>query len=271
MLCRVLQVSRSGFYAWCNRRPSLRATDNERLTAEIRTIHAEVRERYGSPRMHRELVARGHPVGRHRIARLMRAARVRARQRKSFVRTTDANHGLPVAPNLLAQRFDSPRCDHTWVGDITYIPTREGWLYLAVVIDLYSRFVVGWATSSRIDVSLVLSALRMAVGRRRPPPGLIVHSDRGTQYAAGAYQRYLTRHSMTSSMSRRGNCWDNAVAESFFGMLKAELTNGVDYRTRRDATEAISAYIELFYNRQRRHSSLGYTAPAVYEMRSEVA
>jgi transposase InsO family protein len=201
----------------------------------------------------------------------MKAARVRARQRRSFVRTTDTNHNLPVAPNLLAQRFSVPRCDHTWVGDITYIPTREGWLYLAVVIDLYSRFVVGWATSSRIDVSLVLAALEMAVARRRPPRGLVIHSDQGTQYAAGDYQRFLVRHSMTCSMSRRGNCWDNAVAESFFGMLKAELTNGVDYRTRFAAVDEIRSYIELFYNRQRRHSSLGYTSPAVYEMMTEAA
>jgi putative transposase len=271
LLCSVLQVSRSGFYAWCTRRPSLRQTENARLTAEIRAIHGEVRARYGSPRMHRELIARGYPVGRHRVARLMRAAHVRARQRKSFVRTTDSNHGFPVAPNLLAQRFSAPRCDHTWVGDITYIPTREGWLYLAVVIDLHSRFVVGWATSSRIDVSLVLSALQMAVARRHPPRGLVVHTDRGTQYAAGDYQRYLARHSMTCSMSRRGNCWDNAVAESFFGILKAELTNGVDYRSRSNATDDIRSYVELFYNRQRRHSTLGYTPPAVYEMMTEAA
>jgi transposase InsO family protein len=253
------------------RKPSLRATENQRLTLEIRTIHRDVKERYGSPRMHRELLSRGHVVGRHRVARLMRTARLRARQRRSFVRTTVVSHHLPVAPNRLEQRFDVPRCDHTWVADITYVSTRQGWLYLAVVIDLHSRFVVGWATSPRIDGPLVLKALQMAVARRRPGPGVIVHSDRGTQYASGDYQRYLTRHEMTCSMSRAGNCWDNAVAESFFGMLKAELVNGARYRTRQEAMAAIRSYIELFYNRQRRHSSLGYKAPAVYEMTSEVA
>ena len=258
-------------YAWCKRKPSLRASENQRLTLEIRTIHREVKERYGSPRMHRELLSRGHAVGRHRVARLMRAARLRARQRRSFVRTTVANHHLPVAPNLLGQRFDAPRCDHTWVADITYVSTREGWLYLAVVIDLHSRFVAGWATSRRIDAPLVVAALQTAVARRRPSPGLILHSDRGTQYASGDYQRYLARYAMTCSMSRAGNCWDNAVAESFFGMLKAELVNGAEFRTRQEATEAIRSYIELFYNRQRRHSSLGYTSPAVYEMMGEAA
>jgi len=253
------------------REPSLRARENEQLTGHIEAIHRDVKERYGSPRMHRELLARGHSVGRHRVARLMRAARIRARQRRSFVRTTDSNHSLPVAPNVLGRAFEAPRCDHAWVGDITYIPTREGWLYLAVVIDLHSRFVVGWATSSRIDAELVLSALKMAVDRRRPRPGLLMHTDRGAQYASDAYQRFLARNAMTCSMSRRGNCWDNAVAESFFGMLKAELTNDVDYRSRFEASSDISQYIELFYNRQRRHSALGYLAPAVYEMMGEVA
>jgi transposase InsO family protein len=271
LLCRAMAVSRSGFYAWLKRKPSPRAVDGEQLTKEIRTIHQDVRERYGSPRMHRELIARGYAVGRHRVAHLMKKANVRGRQRPSFIRTTDSNHALPVAPNLLQRNFVAPRPNHSWVGDITYIPTREGWLYLAVVIDLYSRFVVGWAVSRRIDVELVLSALSMAMARRSPPQGLIMHSDRGSQYASGDYQRVLQRHGMKCSMSRVGDCWDNAVAESFFGILKAELVNGTTFLTHSEAKGAIAEYIEIFYNRRRRHSTLDYVAPAAYERMRMVA
>lgn len=265
LLCEALGVSRSGFYAWRRRRPGPRADRNAELLREISSIHREMKERYGSPRMQRELVARGFFAGRHRVARLMKTANMRARRRRSFTRTTDSSHGFHVAPNVLDRKFEVATPDQVWAADITYVATREGWLYLAVVIDLCSRFVVGWATGSSIDVGLVQSALQMAIGRRQPAPGLLHHSDRGSQYASGDYQRLLLKSGMRCSMSRKGNCWDNAPVESFFGSLKVELVNGETFTTRIAAAAAIREYIELFFNRRRLHSALGYKAPATFE------
>ncbi len=267
-LCQTLEVSRSGFYAWQRRKPSQRATANRELQEQIGKIHGEVKQRYGSPRMHRELVGRGYQVGRHRVARLMRAANVRARRRRSFVRTTMSRHGFAVAANLVNRKFAVKRPNRIWTTDITYVPTREGWLYLAVVLDLYSRFIVGWATSSRIDSELTLAALDNAVRRRKPRPGLIHHSDRGSQYAATSYRRALTRHGMRCSMSRKGDCWDNAPTESLFGSLKVELLNEGAFASREAANASLFEYIEMFYNRQRRHSALDYESPATYEMKA---
>jgi putative transposase len=267
-LCQMLEVSRSGFYAWQQRKPSQRATANREIQSQIGKIHDEMKQRYGSPRMHRELVGRGYQVGRHRVARLMRAANVRARRRRSFVRTTMSRHGFAVAANLVNRKFTVRQPNRLWTTDITYVPTREGWLYLAVVLDLYSRFIVGWATSSRIDGELTLAALANAVKRRRPQPGLIHHSDRGSQYAATSYRRALARHGMRCSMSRKGDCWDNAPAESFFGSLKVELLNEGAFASRDAAKASLFEYIEMFYNRQRRHSALDYESPAAYEMKT---
>ncbi len=265
VLCTALQVSRSGFYAWSRRAPSSRAQANHSIEIEIAKIHDEMKERYGSPRMHRELVARGFLVGRHRVARLMRRANIRARRRRAFVLTTTSDHTLAVAPNIVNRNFHSSQPDRIWAGDITYIPTREGWLYLAVLIDLHSRFVVGWSTSVHLGAEVALAALQQAVRRRHPRRGLIHHSDRGSQYAGGDFQRALRRYGMTCSMSRKGNCWDNAPTESFFSTLKAELVRDEVFPSRAVAHAALFEYIELFYNRRRRHSALGYCSPAAYE------
>jgi transposase InsO family protein len=219
LLCRVLEVSRAGFYAWQDRPPAPRTQADERLGLEIAAIHAESRQRYGSPRVHAELGARGHRTSRKRVARLMRQHGLAGRRRRRFRATTDSGHTLPVASNVLARQFAQPAPDLAWVTDITYIATGEGWLYLAVILDLCSRLVVGWAVSERISRELTLNALDMALVRRQPLTGLLHHSDRGSQYASGDYQAVLTAAGIICSMSRRGNCWDNAVAERFFATL----------------------------------------------------
>jgi transposase InsO family protein len=264
-LCTTLGVSRAGFYAWQGRPPAPRAEADERLGLEITTIHAESRQRYGSPRIHAELLDRGHHTSRKRVARLMRHHRLAARRRRRYRVTTDSRHPFPVAPNVLARQFEQMAPDVAWVTDITYIPTGEGWLYLAVILDLCSRFVVGWAMSERITRGLTLDALDMALVRRRPLHGLLHHSDRGSQYASGDYQRVLAAAGLVGSMSRRGNCWDNAVAESFFATLKVELVHDTTWATRAAARTALFEYIEIFYNGQRRHSSLGYLSPRAFE------
>jgi putative transposase len=264
-LCRVLGVSRAGFYAWQARAPSAHAQADDRLGLEIAVIHAESRQRYGSPRVHAELLDRGHRTSRKRVARLMRQHRLAARRRRRFRVTTDSRHPFPVAPNVLARRFEQPVPDVAWVTDITYIPTGEGGLYLAVILDLCSRFVVGWAMSDRITRELALDALDMALVRRRPFQGLLHHSDRGSQYASGDYQDVLAAAGIVCSMSRRGNCWDNAVAESFFATVKVELVHDAAWETRAAARSALFEYIEIFYNGQRRHSSLGYLSPRAFE------
>jgi putative transposase len=269
LLCRTLAVSRAGFYAWQKRPPAARARADERLGLEIATIHGESRRRYGCPRIHAELAARGCRTSRKRVARLMRTRGLAARRRRRFRVTTHSRHPFPIAPNVLARQFERVAPDQAWVTDITYIPTGEGWLYLAVILDLCSRFAVGWAMSERITDDLTLTALGMALARRRPPQGLLHHSDRGSQYASGDYQRVLAQHGIVCSMSRRGNCWDNAVAESFFATLKVELVHEAAWDTRTTARTELFDYIERFYNGQRRHSALGYLSPRAFERRQE--
>jgi putative transposase len=269
LLCRTLQVSRAGFYAWQARPPAPRVRADVRLGLEIAAIHAESRQRYGSPRIHAELAYRGCRTSRKRVARLMRARGLAARRRRRFRITTLSRHPFPVAPNVLARQFERRQPNHAWVTDITYIPTGEGWLYLAVLLDLCSRLAVGWAMSDRITDDLTLDALGMAVARRRPPQGLLHHSDRGSQYASGDYQRVLTQHGIVGSMSRPGNCWDNAVAESFFATLKVELVHDAAWATRAAARAELVEYLEVFYNGQRRHSALGYLSPRAFERQRE--
>ncbi len=267
LMCRVLGVARSGFYAAQARAASARAQADRRLRLEIQTIHATSRRTYGSPRVHAELRAQGVRCGRKRVARLMRAAGLAARRRRCYRVTTQSRHPHPVAPNVLARRFAVAGPNRVWVGDITYLPTREGWLYLAVLLDLGSRRVVGWAMRATLDRGLPLEALEMALAGRQPARGLLHHSDRGSQYACGEYRALLAAHGVTVSMSRTGNCWDNAVAESFFGTLKTELVEGADWMTRAAARAAVFEYLEVWYNRQRRHSALGYLSPVEYEAR----
>ena len=267
LMCRVLQVSRSGYYAWCKRPAAERVGKDQRLTLEVAAIHAESRGRYGSPRVHAELRERGQRIARKRVARLMRAAGLRARARRRFRSTTDSQHAMAIKGNLLARRFAVSAPNRSWVSDITYIWTLEGWLYLAIVMDLFSRRVVGWALSKRLERGLALDALGMALKGRPRSRAMLHHSDRGSQYASHEYQQLLAAHGILSSMSRKGNCWDNAVAESFFATLKLELVYETQWRTREEARRALFEYIELFYNRQRRHSALGYLCPSQFEQR----
>jgi putative transposase len=267
LMCRVLKVSRSGYYAWRGRPAANHTAEDQRLALEVGAIYAESRGCYGSPRVHAELRARGQRTGRKRVARLMRAASLRARERRHFRRTTDSRHGMAIKGNLLARRFAMLTPNAGWVTDITYLWTLEGWLYLAVILDLFSRRIVGWALSERLERTVALEALEMAVTERQPAGGLLHHSDRGSQYASQEYQRLLERHGIVSSMSRSANCWDNAVAESFFATLKLELVYRCQWRTRAEAHSAVFEYIELFYNRQRRHSALGYLCPVEFERR----
>lgn len=274
-MCRVLAVSKAGYYAWVARRtraPSARAQENVELTAVITAIHHRSRRAYGSPRVHAELAAQGRCHSEKRVARLMQQAGLRATAARAFRVTTDSNHTLPIAANVLARDFSvsTPRpLNRVWVGDITYLTTREGWLFLAVILDLASRRVIGWAMRHTIDAGLTRDALRMALRTRRPAAGVLHHTDRGSQYAAGEYQALLAAHDMTCSMSRTGDCWDNAVAESFFASLKRELMTGPRWATRDEARTAVFDYIERWYNRERRHSSLGYLSPVAYERQLE--
>ncbi len=267
-LCRVLEVSRSGFYAWLSREPSAAEVRREELTAEVKEIHAEVKGRYGSPRIHAELVGRGHECGVNFVAKVMREAGIAAKTKRKFRQTTDSNHTLPVAQNVLDRNFDPEEPNTAWCADVTYIPTRDGWLYLAVVEDLFSRRVVGWSMDATMTSRLVVDAREMALARRlkgSSSSGLVAHSDRGSQYASEHYQRRLSEERITCSMSRRGNCWDNAAMESFFASLKKELVHDEDDATHAEAKASIFEYIEAFYNRVRRHSFLGYVAPEEYE------
>lgn len=265
VLCETLGVSAQGFYAWCARPASALQQRHDALLVEMRAVHAEVKQRYGSPRMHAELQARGVPCSRNTVAKLMRAAGLRAKAARKFRHTTDSNHRLPVAENLLDRQFEAQGPNERWVADITYIPTREGWLYLAVVEDLYSRRVVGWSMAAHLESRLVVDALEMAVARRLPEAGLLAHSDRGSQYASAHYQQLLAKHGIECSMSGVGQCWDNAPMESFFASLKKELVHHEDYQSRAEARASIVEYIETFYNPKRRHSALGYLSPAEYE------
>ena len=264
--CDVLEVSRSGYYAWLARPVSARAGRRAELAAKIAQVHEENRGVYGSPRVCRALEARGERVCENTVAGIMKERQIRAKTRRKFVpRTTDSAHQQPVADNVLARQFDAPRPDRKWAVDITYIPTGEGWLYLAGVIDLCSRRVVGWSMADHMRTGLVADALSMAVARRRPGAGLLHHSDRGVQYASDDYQALLAEHGIGCSMSGRGDCWDNAVMESFWSTLKTELVHHERYATRAQAKASIFEYVEVFYNRIRLHSSLGYKSPEAFE------
>lgn len=269
LMCDVLEVSPAGFYASQKRPPCLRAIADETLMLHVRIIHRESAESYGAPRVQRDLSDIGFRVGTKRVARLMREEGLQGRApRRRRPKTTDSDHELPVAPNLLNRQFDvtGVALNQVWVGDITYVPTQEGWLYLATVLDLASRRCVGWAMHETLDAEpLVVRALDMAVASRRPPRDLVFHSDRGKQYCAEVFRERLTRYGMIASMSRKGNCWDNAVAESFFATLEVELIDKHRWATRDEARRAIFQFIEGWYNRRRRHSTLGYRSPAAYE------
>jgi putative transposase len=264
LMCAVLKIARSGYYKWLGQPARERDRVNAALTAAIKAAHAASRQTYGSPRIYRELKDHGIPCGRHRVARLMQRAGIVVRRRRAYKVTTNSNHAHPLAPNVLNRQFSATRPNETWLTDITYIPTREGWLYLAVVLDVFSRRIIGWALGTTLDQSLALTALRMALVHRRPPSGLLHHSDRGSQYAARPYQRVLKAYQVTVSMSGTGNCYDNAMMESFFATLKAECATDT-YPTRALAKHDIVDYIAVWYNRQRRHSSLDYVSPAAFE------
>jgi transposase InsO family protein len=264
-MCRVLKVSASGFYASQKRPESKHAVQDRALTVLVREAHQKGRGAYGSPRVHAVLKAAGTRVGQKRVARLMRLARLSVRRRRRFVRTTDSRHSSPIAPNLLKRDFTTDAPNKAWVTDITYIPTQEGWLYLAAILDLFSRRVVGWAMGATMETSLVMGALKMALAQRQPPASLTHHSDRGSQYASGEYRHELELHNIISSMSGKGDCWDNAVAESFFGGLKKEYVYEVEFKTREEAKKGLFEWIEVFYNRQRLHSTLDYMTPDQYE------
>lgn len=266
-MCEVLEVSPSGFYDWVNRPESARCLENRALTQKIAYFHQRSRGIYGSPKIYADLVAAGERCSENRVARLMREADIQSKLAKQFVITTDSKNTLAPAPDLLQRHFRVDRQDQAWVSDTTFIPTREGWLYLAVILDLYSRMVIGWAMGNKNDTTLVQEALTMALFRRGQVEDVIVHSDQGSTYASGDYQRQLQAHQLRCSMSRKGECLDNAVAESFFGSLKNECVYHEDYPTRADAKQSIFEYIEVFYNRQRRHATLKYLTPVEFEMK----
>lgn len=267
LMCKVLEVTRSGYHAWRNRPESARRRRDHQLALKIRAFHKASRGTYGSPRIHGDLKDAGEAVGRKRVARIMRQEGLSGQAPRRFRRTTDSKHNLPVAENIVERDFNPPAANQVWAGDITYIRSWEGWMYLAVVIDLFSRRVVGWAIADHMRTELVLDAMKMAVGRRSPPRGLVFHSDRGSQYASGEFQAYLRAHGIRSSMSRKGDCWDNAVAESFFGTLKRELIERHTWPTKASVMLAVVDYIAFFYNGQRRHSYIDNISPVDYEER----
>lgn len=264
-MCRLLEVSTSGYYAWRTRPESRRMRENRCLLVKIKAIFSESDETYGSPRVYRDLRALGQSCSENRVARIMRVHGLRAKQARRFRVTTDSEHEYPLAENLLERQFEVTVPNARWAADITYVWTREGWLYLAMVMDLFSRRIVGWSMQASLARQLVIDAMQMALGQRRPPGGLLHHSDRGCQYASGEYRQLLTNAGCMCSMSRRGNCWDNAPVESFFSTLKRERVHHRQYRTREEARQDLFHYIECWYNRKRRHSSLGYLSPAAYE------
>jgi putative transposase len=264
-----MQVSPSGYRAWSKRTPCCRDTENTRLTERICSLFRASGETYGSPRLWDDLKQAGERVSRKRVARLMRLAGLRATMPKRWITTTDSKHAFPVADNSLAREFGCKTPNAKWSADISYIWTRQGWLYLAVILDLFSRRIVGWATSQTIDRALVLSALKQAQRQRKPSAGLVCHSDRGSQYASHDYQRALTNAGIVCSMSRKGNCWDNAPTESFFATIKKELIHRCQFANRADAHKAIFAWIEIWYNRKRKHSALGYLSPEAFERKHQ--
>ena len=267
LLCRVLSVSRSGYYAWCRRPPSRRMQEDARLAIEVKAAHRRTRESYGPERLQKDLADHGVWLGIHRIKRLRRDLFLRCRQKRKFKATTNSAHSLPVADNLLDQNFVATAPNQVWLTDITYIQTGEGWLYLAGHKDMCTGEIVGYAMSSRMTKNLVSQSLFQAVAAKRPPAGLIHHSDRGSQYCSHEYSKLLVQFKMQSSMSGKGNCYDNAPMESFWGILKTELVFHQRYQTRQEAIREITEYIEIFYNRQRKQKRLDYLSPAVFERR----
>ena len=267
LMCRLLSVSTSGYYNWRSRKPSRREEENRQLANKIKAIFDDEKSRSGALRITKRLNNEGTPVGRHRVAKIMRSNGWRARAAKKFKATTNSNHQLPVAPNLLQQNFSANRPNEKWVSDITYIWTEEGWLYLAVVMDLCSRKVVGWALCERMTKQLVIDALQMAIWSRKPPRGLVLHSDRGSQYCSHDYQKLLTLHGIVCSMSKRGDCYDNASMESWNHSFKVEAIHGEKFSTRAIAKNHVFEYIEIYYNRKRLHSMIGYKSPELFEVK----
>lgn len=265
MMCRMVSVSRSGYYHWRQRPISAREQANQVLAKDIKRIFDDEKGRPGSPRITRRLQEEGQSAGRHRVARIMRDNGLRAKATKKYKATTNSNHSLPVAPNLLEQNFTADAPDQKWVSDITYIWTEEGWLYLAVVLELYSRRVLGWAIAERMTATLVCDALTMALWRRRMPKGVIVHSDRGSQYCSAAYQKLFNKHQLICSMSKKGDCYDNAAMESWNHSFKVEAVHGERFQTRSEAKYQVFEYIEVYYNRKRLHSKLGFVSPEAFE------
>jgi putative transposase len=264
LLCRMLEITRSGYYAW-TKRPA-KVGKRQRILPVLHRVFLESRRTYGSPRVHRELLSRGIACCVNSVAHWMKEAQLQAKSHRKFrIKTTDSAHDQPIAPNHLCRRFHQSVANRVWVSDISYVSTREGWLFVAVMLDLFSRRVIGWSMGDSLAAELATSSLKMAMEKRTPGAGLMIHSDRGIQYASAAYRRKLESHQVTASMSRRGNCYDNAVMESFYKTLKTELVNHEKYSTRREAKQSIFEYIEVFYNRQRRHSALGYLSPEAFE------
>ena len=266
ILCKTLGVSRSGYYAWMSRPKSNRAMENEKLLDRIRKSHKNSRMTYGYRRVHQDLVAEQIPIAKNRVHRLMKENGIRAKTKKKIKVTTDSKHNFLIHNNILNREFSADKPNLRWVSDITYIPTREGWLYLAVIMDLFSRRIVGWAMDSRMKEAIVMNALKMALFKRKINSNLLLHSDRGSQYAAFAYQSLLIKYGIQCSMSRKGNCWDNSAMESFFHSLKVEHVHHERYTTREEAKNKIFEYIEVFYNRQRRHSAINYKSPNEFEL-----
>jgi putative transposase len=264
-MCQLLGVGRSSYYDWLQAQPSARAIENQRLTDRIKVIFTENRSLYGSRRLRKVLQSEGQQISRRRIGKLMRASNLCCKTKRKFRVTTNSKHGLAIAPNLLSREFWAAGADQKYVGDITYIWTQQGWMFLAVVIDLFSRRVVGWSMDRNMRASLVDNALLMAIWSRKPKAGLLWHTDRGSQYASSSHRKILREHQIVQSMSRKGNCWDNAVSESFFHTLKTELTHHIQFKTREEAKSSIFEYIEVFYNRKRLHSANGYMSPVKFE------
>ncbi len=266
ILCHVLEISRSGFYAWLSRPVSDREESNQQLLLKIRESHERSRETYGYRRIYYDLHAELKTLGKNRVFRLMQHYGIRAKTKRKFKMTTDSNHSKPISDNKLNREFTANKPNQRWVSDITYIPTMEGWLYLSVIMDLFSRKIIRWSMDSRMKEDITLNALRMALFKRKISGGVLLHSDRGSQYAANEYQGLLKDNDIECSMSRKENCWDNAVVESFFHTLKVECTHHESFKTRGEAKRVIFEYIEVFYNRQRRHSTINYNTPAQYEL-----
>lgn len=265
-MCKVTGLSRSSYYEYLHKPLPAEAMKNKEISAMVIEVFAEGRETYGARRIRQRLMQKKVVISRRKVAKLMKESGLKVKTKRKFKATTDSNHNNPIAPNLLDRKFDAPEPNRYWVGDITYVPTKEGWLYLATVIDLYSRKVIGWSMDSRMKAELVNSALLMAIWQRKPQKGLIWHTDRGSQYASDSHRSIIKQHNLTQSMSRKGDCWDNAVAESFFGSIKTELIHHYNFKTREEARHVIFEYIEVFYNRVRIHSANYYLSPADHEL-----